>query len=334
MKKILSLFLLISFSVQNIYAKKVKIVVDMTGQTKSANGIHVMGDFQSVAGLGADWSPNTALMTQNPNDTNLYFLYTDIPAFQKYEYKFVNGDQSYEVEVVPDVAQVGYNFVDNRWIYIDSIANDTTLFPAVIFNQSSPNGKTLLRFLVDMTLQTVSPNGVHVAGNFQGWNTNLNRLYSFGSNVYETIVYEDINNNYDYKFYNGNTPAATETVPNPCATNNNRRMMLTADTILQNVCFSSCSTCYPTSISQIDKKEQVHIYPNPANEILNIQFENRNQEPYDIIIKDVIGKTIKSRENITENTCKISMLEIEPSFYFIQIKQANRIVQTQKILIQ
>jgi len=39
------------------FAKKVKFQVDMTGQTVSANGVHVAGNFQAAAGASGDWKP-------------------------------------------------------------------------------------------------------------------------------------------------------------------------------------------------------------------------------------------------------------------------------------
>ncbi|GBL35607.1 hypothetical protein EMGBS15_12020 [Filimonas sp.] len=130
-----------------LFAKKVTFTVDMTGQTtKSALGIHVMGDFQAAAGFGADWTPNTCLMMQDAVDTNLYHFTVDVPAFLKYEYKYINGDQSYEVEVIPLESQVGYNFDDNRWIFIDSLSADTTKLPSLVFGANAPLGLNMIRF--------------------------------------------------------------------------------------------------------------------------------------------------------------------------------------------
>ena len=88
MKKIfliISLVSVISFA----HAKKVKFAVNMTGQTISTYGVHVAGDFQTIAGFtGGDWASNTTLMTQEA-DTNIYSIVVDIPAFSKYEYKFL-----------------------------------------------------------------------------------------------------------------------------------------------------------------------------------------------------------------------------------------------------
>ena len=126
MKKIISTALLLSIFAMNVSAKKVKFAVDMTGQIINTTGIHISGDFQTIAGFpGGDWASNTTPLTQE-GTTDIYSIVVDIPAFAKYEYKFLNGDQFYEAEFVPVESRVGYNFDDNRWIYVDSLADDTS----------------------------------------------------------------------------------------------------------------------------------------------------------------------------------------------------------------
>ena len=67
----------------NIYAKKVKFAVDMTGQTINATGVHVSGDFQTLAGFsGGDWQPNTTSLTKE-SGTDIYSIVVDIPAMAK-----------------------------------------------------------------------------------------------------------------------------------------------------------------------------------------------------------------------------------------------------------
>src|SRR5689334_19803480 len=188
MKKVL-LTAVILLSATFVFAKKVKFSVDLDTVTANVTGVHVMGDFQGVAGFpGGDWLPNTTPLTQEASST-IYSTVVDIPAFTKYEYKFVNGDQGYEAEFVPLPSRVGYNFNDNRWLWVDSLANDTTDIGAILFAGNAPVNLTLLRFKVDMSEALVDPAGVHVAGDFQGWDPSKIMLYSFGSGVYEIIAY-------------------------------------------------------------------------------------------------------------------------------------------------
>jgi len=230
--------------------RSVTIRVDMTGQTVGASGVHVAGSFQNP-----QWQPNTTTMTQ-VGTTNIYTATVQIPdGF--YEMKFINGNAWSGAEGVPSESQVGGGN-DNRFM---QITKDTTL-AAVPFAGNNPAGKRLMRFKVDMALQTVSGNGVHVAGNFQAsagfgsdWQPNLTRLYNVNSSrpsLLERIVYVD-SANYEYKFLNGNDWPDSESVPSACQVgggNSNRQVLVGAATIVPEVCYGMCVACPTAPIPQ------------------------------------------------------------------------------------
>lgn len=71
-----------------------------------------------------------------------------------------------------------------------------------------------VKFSVDMTGQTVSSNGVHVAGNFQNWkpaNTTMTQVGS--SNIYTVIDAVAENSVVEFKFINGNDWPDGESIP-------------------------------------------------------------------------------------------------------------------------
>jgi len=332
MAKLLGLLALMLL-VNTGFAKKVKFQVDMTGQVISPNGIHVMSDFQAIAGLGADFTPDGATLTKDMSDTNIYYIYVDIPAFAKYEYKYVNGDQSYEVEIVEDKAQVGYNFVDNRWIYIDSLANDTTILPAFRFNKTSAAGYTMMRFIVDMTLQTVSPQGVHIAGTFQGWDPATTRLYSFGNSAYEIIVYDTLGNVNNYNFYNGNTVATAEVVPGACAVNSQRTLTLNSDTIIAKVCFSACSTCFPAAVAQNENHEAQQLYPNPTSDFSIIRFNDASRIHH-VMISDLSGRCIAQYADLKETQFTVNASILQTGLYTISVVNEKGERMTHKLSVE
>jgi hypothetical protein len=277
-----------------------------------------MGDFQQVAGIGTDWTPNSCLMTQDATDTNLYTYTVNIPAFQKYEYKYINGDQSYEVEIVPVESQVGHAFNDNRWIFIDSLDADTTLLAPVMFGANAPAGLTMIRFLVDMTTSSVSANGVHVAGSFQGDNPATDRMYSFVNQVYEIMSYMTTGA-YTYKFYNGNTTSDAETVPSTCAVAGNRTISLSADIVLNNVCFSTCTTCFPASIPEIPTVTFASCSPNPFQTSSRLDF-NDGSSLHHIRITDMQGRTKRIVQHIQGSSMLIDRNDLQAGLYILTIE--------------
>ena len=71
-----------------------------------------------------------------------------------------------------------------------------------------------VKFSVDMTGQTVSSNGVHVAGNFQSWSSSSTTLTQEGSsNIYSVIADVAENSVVEFKFINGNDWPQGENIP-------------------------------------------------------------------------------------------------------------------------
>jgi hypothetical protein len=315
MKKTNYIFFTLLLLSINAFGKKVKFSVDMSGQIVSALGIRVTGDFQTAAGFaGGDWSLVT-VMTQEVQDTNIYSIVVDIPAFKKYEFKFVNGDQFYETEFVPIESRVGYNFNDNRWIYIDSLANDTTIIGAILFAGNAPKNKKLIRFYVDMQNETISTKGVHVYGDFQNWNSTGTILYNFdSSSVYEVICYVDSLSTYEYKFINGDSQGEEETVPVACSVNNNRGFTSINDSLLATVCYTSCVACPNTLVLSVFLFSMPRLYPNPSSAYSYLESETNIKS---IKIYDLQGKQIKEEKDINSNKIRLEKGKLVPGFYFI-----------------
>lgn len=318
------------FLLMSMQAKKVKLAVNMGTNTISTLGIHVMGDFQTIAGFaGGDFNPASTQLTQEGSST-IYSIILTLPAFQKYEFKFVNGDQSYEAEFVPEQSRVGYNFNDNRWLYVDSLQNDTTFAGAVVFGTNAPVGLTLIRFVVDMQNESgISSNGVHVAGSFQGFDPSNIRMYSFGNNIYEIITYMSTTGIKQFKYYNGNASNNTETVPGSCATSGNRTTNVVSDSILVTVCYNSCNACVPSGIKKNNiLANSMKLYPNPASSKVSVLTPDEGQ----LIIVDVAGKVVHTQSTfINETTINVSQLG--GGFYNVYYK-TNSFTYHSKLIIE
>ena len=338
MKKII-LALILVFTFTGLSAKKIKFAVDMGTYTISPFGIHLMSSFQGYLGLPlGDWQPNTLQLNQE-GLTTIYSVILNLPAFAEYEFKFVNGDQTYEAEFVPNESRVDYSGlgVDNRWIYLDSLGNDTAFVGAIPFSGNAPVGKSLLRFLVDMSnAGTVSSNGVHVAGTFQSttWNAKNNILYSFGSNIYDVITYA-VNGTYEFKYYNGNVLTNTETVPAPCANGGgNRTHPLIKDTILPIVCYSACVSCALAGIHEnAEEISGVKMYPNPATELSVIEFSNKEVD-YKLNLCDVSGRVLKTYLSNNGEEITIRKNELSSGLYFVNITDSKNAKRSAKLIIE
>lgn len=319
-----SLFILLC---SGLSAKKVKFSVDMTGQTVSAAGVHIVGDFQSEAGLGADFAQLSPMVLESGS---IYSLVVNIPAFRKYEYKFANGDLFYEVEFVPVESRVGYDQVDNRWLYVDSLRNDTTFVGAILYGGNAPAGMNLVRPLVDMTGQGgVNTTGVHLAGSFQSWNTTANILYSFETNIYETIFYVPAGT-YAYKFYNGNSAASAETVPASCAVNGNRSITVSGDSVLNTVCYASCAACLGTSIRETDAALAMRVFPVPSSDAVTVSFDGAAERT--ATLSDLSGKVVRRYEHLSGDSFTLEKNDLNAGIYFLHMSSATQGNSVRKLI--
>jgi alpha-amylase len=331
-KYLLLLIIFLTGSAAN--AKHVKFAVDMTGQAVNTTGIHVSGDFQEAAGYpGGNWQSNTTVMTNEPG-TEIYSVIVNIPAFAKYEYKFLNGDQWYEVEFVPVESRVGYNYNDNRWIYIDSLYNDTTMISPVLFSGNAPAGQHLLRLKADLQLEpSVSADGVHVAGDFQGWDPSQTIMYSFEEKVFEYIAYVDISTGYaEYRFVNGNSAAGYETVPAECSVAGNRAVTILHDTVAGPVCFSSCIACSPQGLTESLQTAIAIIYPNPLTTSSILEF-NDNLATHNVAIIDLTGKMVRIYKDCSVKALEINRENLKKGIYFVRVSNHERWLCTLRLVI-
>lgn len=168
-----------------------------------------------------------------------------------------NGDTvimrlDFDANLIPGIpAPTGYFSVvgcqsqfDNSLPYF----SDRQVFPRFISDVIPAVNVT---FRVDMNNETVSSNGVHLAGNFGNGNPNLTswnpsgiQLFdSSGTGVYETVL-NLTQGYYEYKFINGNNWGFDEVITgcnSPGSTN--RFALLTSDTAMPAFCYESCSIC-------------------------------------------------------------------------------------------
>ena len=220
----------------------VTLTVDMSNETVSADGVHVAGNFQG-------WDAGATPMTDNGDGTYSHTFTSDTAA--TYQYKFINGNAWGSDESVPGACA----FDGNRYVMVDGMMGDVSTL-ACYGNCAACDMKTVL-LRVDMTNEVVSPFGVHVAGDFQGWDPSGTELTDpDGDMVYEaTTTVSDTVEQITFKFINGSDwTDPNELVDAACGDETGNRVLvldslagndvvLSADDIGTPYCFNSCSSC-------------------------------------------------------------------------------------------
>ncbi|MBT4383346.1 MAG: T9SS type A sorting domain-containing protein [Candidatus Marinimicrobia bacterium] len=154
-------------------------------------------------------------------------------------------------------------FGADKVIYIPSETSGDFVYEGV-FGSNNPDNdfpeNTLVTFLVDMSTQDVSPNGVHIAGAMQGWDPAATELTDAdGDGVYEVALDLEAGD-YEFKFINGNTWggesddewAGDDPQDLPCQVEGgNNRLITVGDEHFEYgpVCWESCGACGEVNVT-------------------------------------------------------------------------------------
>ncbi len=217
-------------------ATEVTFRVDMSNETVSPLGIHIAGSFQN-------WDPAATEMTATFG--GVYIVMVDIAEGTEIEWKYVNGNAWDMDETVPESCGILSGGSYNRYLTVPA---DPVTLPVVCYGSCNPCSFNIdVTFRVDMSEQTVSPSGVHIAGSFQGWNPGSTEMTLEQDNIYEYTASVAPGDEHEYKFVNGTTWDDAETVTGACTTGppyNNRTLTVPEEnTVLDVVCFGSCIPC-------------------------------------------------------------------------------------------
>ncbi|MFT4682579.1 MAG: hypothetical protein ACJAU0_001261 [Flavobacteriales bacterium] len=260
MKKLYTL--LMAFCLVSAVSAQVDLTlsVDMNNETVSAEGVHVAGSFQ---GWAADGTP----MSDDDLD-GIYEVTLSIEAGD-YEFKFINGNDWPFEETVPDACRADLTGNTNRSV---SVAEATTY--AVCYGSCAPCGMSTVLLRVDMSQEeAIAPQGVHVGGNFQGWDPSTTVLSDADGDLIYTLAYsydptmlEADGGDLLYKFINGNDWVfPTEDIDPACGDGTGNRLIEAIETnaVTAALCFNSCTSCVaPTEITlRVDMSLQI-VSPN------------------------------------------------------------------------
>lgn len=242
------LFLCVSEARSQTYS--VTFRIDMSAETVAASGVHIAGSFQSAAGLGNNWNPGSTPV-QDLDGDKIYEITVALPP-GTYEYKFINGNAWGMDENPPSECSVGNT--NNREV---SVGNTNLVLPAYPFNGCISK----LRLAVNMSNQTVAPEGVHVMGDFQqaaGYAQNWDPAATVlrdqnGDGTYETELTLPAGE-YQYVFVNGNTLAGAEQLSGNCSAQGSngqqvRKVNFSSGSAAAAVyCFNTCENCHPSVV--------------------------------------------------------------------------------------
>jgi hypothetical protein len=321
MKKINLLFsFLIAAFVMQAQTVNVTIKVDMTGKTVSADSVHIVGGFNG-------WNPSATTML--PEGNNIYACTIVAKPGDDIEYKFMNGN-SWGSEETKPTGDCTTGNSGNR--ILTAPLSDITV-PAVLFG-GCPTTVAIkkITFYVDMADSTVATSGVHVAGNFNGWNPSFTALTKYNGTVYkvEANVLSSILK-LQYKFLNGDSWGKDESPNAPCADAKSHNRLYRIDTItsagtLPNYKFNTCTITTTTGFTSVDKQFNFSVYPTTSHDFINVRFESVNKEDITFNIYSINGQMISSelvKRNEVSINKRISVEGLSQGIYLLEVSNNN-----------
>jgi hypothetical protein len=77
------------------------------------------------------------------------------------------------------------------------------------------------------------------------------------------------------------------------------------------------------SINEITSIENLNVYPNPATDLVNLAFESKFSEPYELLIINEVGQVVLTKKGITTkgtNNLEVTIGSIKNGAYHALLK--------------
>jgi len=75
-----------------------------------------------------------------------------------------------------------------------------------------------------------------------------------------------------------------------------------------------------------DVSEQIHVFPNPVSDVMEVMVEGLQDEQVTLLLHDVCGKRIMEKEmypRLNTFTFTVSMKELSSGLYFLELRSEN-----------
>lgn len=65
---------------------------------------------------------------------------------------------------------------------------------------------------------------------------------------------------------------------------------------------------------------EIKLFPNPAQQFVQLHFYNPQEKPHHFYLVDVTGRLIRTYGGIRQDQLKISLLDLNPGLYFFELR--------------
>ena len=100
--------------------------------------------------------------------------------------------------------------------------------------------------------------------------------------------------------------------------------------------FNECQQLCTSSIQEIDNTDQLHVYPNPSNGIVNVEWATKTKQGYSIVLSNYLGEKLIEKSNYSDpNALKttIDLQGISSGIYLITV-YSDDTYSTKKLIVE
>jgi len=301
------------FNMSCIQYKNVTFNVDMNQVTQSFTT-------PEVNGFWNNWCGNCNPLT-DANGDGIWSTTLPLPLGSTQEYKFSADAWTIQEQNNPAAPCTNGNATyTNRVLVVP--ATDTVL-NVVCWSQCTACD-------VDVTLKVnmawekannaINTNGVHVAGDFQGWSPSTTAMLDTNNDgIYEVTITVPANSSIQYKFINGNAWGSDESVPSACVvptTNNRGATFAYGDSTMSPVCYGKCTDC---AAGLGESLQNVSLFPNPTRGQFNLARMDAATE-VEVSVLDLQGKVLTvAKWNEGVDTLSIDLSSFANGVYMVRM---------------
>ena len=86
-----------------------------------------------------------------------------------------------------------------------------------------------------------------------------------------------------------------------------------------------CPVIIPTGNDQItDASQYINVFPNPANDLLNIESENYPIESVELLT--ILGQTLLQLNNVRKTSVQLSVKDLPKGVYILKLQSGDEIL--------
>jgi hypothetical protein len=288
------------------------------------------------------WCGNCAPMTQ-VGSTSKYQLTIPLqPGVIEYKFSHDNVSDWETLLAGSSCTVTAFGFTNRTFTVTQDAVLPDVCYGSCDACDSTNNGPFNVTFKVDMNQSGQTFTTPEVNGTFNNWCGACAPLSDVdGDNIWELTIPLQADT-FEYKFAYDNWANGGESLVagSSCTittidggnTYTNRLIIVSAETVLDAVCWASCSPC-ATGIETSEKSNKgITAFPNPANDLL---FFNGSSivGTTSVRIFNCIGSLVASKQFQSLSNASVDIADLKNGVYFIEIENNNS-TSTQKVVVQ